>query len=192
MMKKILAIMLTVILVLSFSVSAFALKSPGGTVYFEVIVNRTNTGENSEVAEKVIVKENGTLELAPVENDDIAFEGWGFYKKNGNAAKIGEDLKIESVTKADGSAATEGVDYEIKNGKIVSKNNEYLTIEVKPLKDDVMISELYEGVDVDINVPGTDKPVSPPTADFSMAVAGLLFALVVLSGASVVAVKRAR
>ena len=192
MMKKILAIMLTVILVLSFSVSAFALKSPGGTVYFEVIVNRTNTGENSEVAEKVIVKENGTLELAPVENDDIAFEGWGFYKKNGNAAKIGEDLKIESVTKADGSAATEGVDYEIKNGKIVSKNNEYLTIEVKPLKDEVMISELYEGVDVDINVPGTDKPVSPPTADFSMAVAGLLFALVVLSGASVVAVKRAR
>ena len=55
-----------------------------------------------------------------------------------------------------------------------------------------MISELYEGVDVEINVPGTDKPVSPPTADFSMAVAGLLFALVVLSGASVVAVKRAR
>ncbi len=192
MMKKILAIMLTVILVLSFSVSAFALKSPGGTVYFEVIVNRTNTGENSDVAEKVVVKENGTLELAPVENDDIAFEGWGFYKKNGNAAKIGEDLEIESVTKADGSVATEGVDYEIKNGKIVSKNNEYLTIEVKPLKDDVMISELYEGVDVDINVPGTDKPVSPPTADFSMAVAGLLFALVVLSGASVVAVKRAR
>ena len=101
-------------------------------------------------------------------------------------------LKIESVTKADGSVATEGVDYEIKNGKIVSKNNEYLTIEVKPLKDGVMVSELYEGVDVDINVPGTDKPVSPPTADFSMAVAGLLFALVVLSGASVVAVKRAR
>lgn len=192
MMKKILAIMLTVILVLSFSVSAFALKSPGGTVYFEVIVNRTNTGENSEVAEKVIVKENGTLELEPVENDDIEFEGWGFYKKNGNAAKIGEDLKIESVTKADGSVAKEGVDYEIKNGKIVSKNNEYLTVEIKPLKDGVMVSELYEGVDVEINVPGTNKPISPPTADFSMAVAGLLFALVVLSGASVVAVKRAR
>ena len=191
-MKKILAIMLTLILVLSFSVSAFALKSPGGTVYYEVIVNRTNTGENSDVAEKVTVKENGTLVLAPVENDDIAFEGWGFYKKDGNAAKIGEDLKVEGVTKADGSAAKEGVDYEIKDGKIVSKNNEYLTVEIKPLKDGVMVSELYEGVDVNINVPGTDKPVSPPTADFSMAVAGILFALVVLSGASVVAVKRAR
>ncbi|MBE6739919.1 MAG: hypothetical protein E7565_06335 [Ruminococcaceae bacterium] len=192
MMKKILAIMLTVILVLSFSVSAFALKSPGGTVYYEVLVNRTNTGENSDVAEKVVVKENGTLELAPVENDDIAFEGWGFYKKNGNAAKIGEDLKIESVTKADGSAAKEGVDYEIKNGKIVSKNNEYLTVEIKPLKDGVMVSELYEGVVPEITPPGTNKPISPSTADFSMAVAGLLFALVVLSGASVVAVKRAR
>jgi hypothetical protein len=191
-MKKILAIMLTVILVLSFSVSAFALKSPGGTVYYEVHVNRTNTGDNSEVAEKVVVTEDGTLELKPIENDDIQFNGWGFYKKNGNAAKVGEDFEITSVSKPDGTVAVEGVDYEIKNGQVVAKNNEYLAVEIKPLKDGLSVSELYEGVDVEINVPGTNKPVSPPTADFSMAVAGLLFALVVLSGASVVAVKRAR
>lgn len=192
-MKKILAIMLTVILVLSFSVSAFALKSPNGTVYYEVIVNRTNTGENSEVAEKVVVKENGVLELAPVENDEIKFEGWGFYKQDGSAAKVGQDFAIESVKLADGSDAKEGVDYEIKNGKVVAKNNDYLTVAIKPLKDGVMVSELYNGVKVEINVPGSNKPVSPPTADFNMAVAGILFALVVLSGASLVfAAKRVR
>ncbi len=183
-MKKILAIMLTLILVLSFSVSALALKSPNGTVYYEVIVNRTNTGENSEVAEKVIVQEDGTLELVPVENDEIKFEGWGFYKKDGSNAKVDEDFKIESVRKPDGSEAKEGVDYKIENGKVVAVNNDYLKVEIKPLKDGVMVSELYDGVDVEIKVPGSDKPISPPTADFSMAVAGLLLALAVLSGAS--------
>lgn len=195
-MKKLLAIMLTVVLVLSFSVSAFALQSPNGTVYYEVHVNRTNTGESSDVAEKYVVKEDGSLELNPVENDKIKFEGWEFYKKNGNkleAAKIGEDLKIEKVTKADGSEAKLGVDYEIKNGKVVSKKNQYLSVTIKPLSDDVVVSELYKDVDVEINLPGSDKPLSPPTADFSMAVAGLLLALVVVSGASVLAVaKRVR
>ena len=131
MMKKLLAIVLTVVLVLSFSVTAFALKSPGGTVYYEVIVNRTNTGENSEVAEKVIVRENGSYELVPVENDEIAFEGWGFYDKDMNAAKLGEDFEIVGVTRADGTAAEEGVDYEIKNGEVVSKNGDYLKVKIK-------------------------------------------------------------
>lgn len=192
-MKKLLAIVLTLVLVLSFSVSAMALKSPGGTVYYEVLVNRTNTGENSDVAEKVIVKNDGSLELAPVENDDIAFEGWGFYKKNGNAAQAGVDFEVVSVTFADGSVAEEGVDYEIKDGKVIAKNNEYLTVDIKPLKDDLMISELYEGVDVEITPP-TDKPVSPPTGyDFNMAVIIALISLVVISGASAVyAAKRVR
>ena len=193
MMKKLLAIVLTVVLVLSFSVTAFALKSPGGTVYYEVIVNRTNTGENSEVAEKVIVKENGSIELSPVENDEIAFEGWGFYDKNMNAAKPGKDFEIVGVTRPDGTAAEEGVDYEIKNGKVVSKNGDYLNVEIKPLTDDLRVSELYEGVDVDINPPkDDDKPVSPPTGvDYSVVAA--LVALAVLSGAfAVVSAKRVR
>lgn len=191
-MKKLLAIVLTIVLVLSFSVSALALKSPGGTVYYEVIVNRTNTGDNSDVAEKVIVKEDNSLELVPIENDDIAFEGWGFYKKNGNAAKVGEDFEIVSVTLPDGSPAKEGVDYEIKGGKVVAKNNDYLTVDIKPLKDDLMVSELYKGVDVEITPPG-GKPVSPPTGvNFNIAAIAALFALVLVSGATAVAAKRVR
>lgn len=190
-MKKLLAVLLTVILVLSFSVSAFALKSPGGTVYFEVLVNRTNTGENSEVAEKVKVFENGTIELAPVENDEIVFEGWGFYTKDMNAAKEGEDFEIVSVTFADGTVAVKGEDYVVEGGKVVSKNGEYLNVNIKPLGDGLQVSELYEGVDVEITPPKDDKPVSPPTGDF--AAVAVLFALVVLSGAfTVVSAKRVR
>lgn len=193
-MKKLFAILLTVVLVLSFSVSAFALKSPGGTEYFEVIVNRTNTGENSQTAEKVTVSANGAIDLEPVENDDLDFEGWGFYKKNGAAAKEGVDFKIEGVTFADGTAAKEGVDYEIKGGKVVSKKGDYLTVSVKPLKDGIMISELYEGVDVEITPPGGGKPISPITGvNYNMAAIAALFALVLVSGATaVVAAKRVR
>lgn len=193
-MKKLLAIVLTVVLVLSFSVSAFALKSPGGTVYYEVIVNRTNTGDNSDVAAKVTVLENGTIELAPVENDEIKFEGWGFYTSNMNAAKEGTDYEIVSVTFADGTTAVKGQDYEIQNGKVVSKKGDYLNVNIKPLTDGLMVSELYEGVDVEINPPKGDEPVSPPTGvDYDMALVVALIALALVSGASaVVAAKRVR
>ncbi len=192
-MKKLLAVVLTIVLVLAFSVSSFALKSPEGTVYYEVIVNRTNTGDNSDVAEKVTVLENGTLELAPVENDEIKFEGWGFYTKNMNAAKEGKDFEIVSVTFADGTAAVKGEDYEIKNGKVVSKDGEYLNVTIKPLSDNLYVSELYKGVDVEITPPG-GKPVSPPTGvNYNMAAVAALFALVFASGAvAVVAAKRVR
>ncbi len=192
-MKKLLAIVLTLALVLSFAVSAMALQSPNGTVYFEVLVNRTNTGENSDVADKVIVKEDGTLALAPIENDEIAFEGWGFYQANGNAAQVGVDFDIVSVTMSDGTAAVEGVDYDIVNGKVVAKNNDYLTVDIIPLKDGLQVSELYEGVDVEITPP-SDKPVSPPTgSDFNMALIVALIALVSVSGATAVyAAKRVR
>ena len=192
-MKRLFAIVLTVVLILTFSVSAFALKSPGGTVYYEVIINRTNTGSNSSVAEKVNVLEDGSLELTPVENDEIKFQGWAFYKKKMNAAIEGTDFEIVSVTFADGTPAVKGEDYTYKNGKVTSKNGDYLNVTIKPLSDSIYVSELYKGVDVVITPPG-GKPVSPVTGvNFNMAAVAALFALVLLSGASaVVAAKRVR
>ncbi len=195
-MKKILAIMLTVILALSLAVPAFAAKSVGGTVYFEVIVNKPDTSEGAADGatknEKVTVKEDGEIEIAiePVEGVEIKFEGWFFFKQNGSAAKEGVDYKIESVKLSDGTEAKEGVDYKIEDGKVVALNNELLEVSFKPLADGLHVSADSEYVPQ----PEDDKPpVSPPTADFSMAVAGLLFALVVLSGAAtVVAAKRVR
>ena len=194
-MKKILAIMLAVILALSISVPAFAAKSPGGNVYFVVIINKPDTSEGAADGttkdEKVTVKENGTIVIKPVEDVEIKFEGWGFFKQNGSAAKEGVDYKIESVKLADGTEAKKGVDYEVKEGNVVAINNTHLEVTFIPLADGLHVSADEE------YVPKADddnkEPVSPPTADFSMAVAGLLFALVVLSGASVVAAaKRVR
>ncbi len=197
-MKKILAIMLTVILALSISVPAFAAKSPGGNVYFEVVINKPDTSEGAADGatkdETVKVFEDGVIKIKPVENVEIKFEGWFFFKQNGSAAKEGVDYKIESVKKADGTEAKEGVDYEVKEGQVIAINNTRLEVTFKPLADGLYVSadeEYVPKADDEDNKPST--PEAPPTADFSMAVAGLLFALVVLSGASVVvAAKRVR
>lgn len=191
-MKKLLAVVLTLVLVLSFSVTAFALKSEGGTVYHEIIVNRTNEGSSSTTAERVTVKENGNLELKPVKNDERKFEGWKFYKPNMKAAVVGTDYEIVSVTKADGTKAVEGTDYEVKNGQIVSKNNEYLNVTIKPLSDTVYVSEAYKGVEIKFNVP--KDTVNAPVTGESVNM-GVVFALVMLlvagAGVAVISSKRA-
>lgn len=190
-MKKVFAILLTVILVLSLSVPAFAAKSPNGTIYFEVIVNRPVEGDDATETTKVTVKEDGVVVVEAVKNQEVKFDGWFFFKQNGSAAKEGVDFEIETVKLADGTVAKEGVDYKVEDGKVVSINNVPLQVEIKPLADGLSISADSEYVP---EKPGNDdEPVSPETADFSMAVAGILFALVVLSGAAtVVAAKRAR
>ncbi|MBE6728948.1 MAG: hypothetical protein E7568_01795 [Ruminococcaceae bacterium] len=188
-MKKLLAVVLTVVLVLSFSVSAFALKSPGGTVYHEVIVNRTNDGASSETAERIVVKENGELELKPVENDQRDFEGWKFFKPNMEAAVEGKDFEIVAVTKKDGSKAVEGTDYEIKNGQVIPKDGAYINVTIKPLADTVYVSEVYKGVKIEFKVP--DGTVNSPVTGASLSVVAILFAAVIGGAALMLASRKA-
>ncbi len=189
-MKKIFALILTVALIFTFSVSAFALKSAGGTEYHEVIVNRTNEGKNSEVADRVTVQKDGTIALKPVQNESRDFEGWKFYKPNKSPALAGTDYEIVSVTLPDGSKAVEGTDYVIEKGEIVSKNGAYLNVVIKPLSDTVYVSEAYEGVDIEFNVPkDTVNPLTGESVNLSVVATLIMF---VMAGAALaVASKRA-
>lgn len=185
-MKKFIALILTVVLVLSFSVSAFALKSPGGNVYHEVIIDRTNAN-SSDVDERVTVKEGGELEIKPVGNNQKDFEGWEFYKPNMGAAEIGKDFEIVAVTKEDGSAAVKGTDYDIVGGKVVSKNGDYINVTIKPLVDTIYVSEAYKGGKADFNPPkGT---VNSPVTGMSLSVIMTLIA-VILGGAALMVASR--
>ncbi|MEE0945920.1 MAG: hypothetical protein U0M42_03710 [Acutalibacteraceae bacterium] len=188
-MKKIFALVLVVALVLSFSVPAFAIKSSGGTVYHEVIVNRTNDGKNSAVADRVTVEKDGTIALKPVENDSREFEGWKFYKPNKSPALAGTDYEIVSVTLANGQKAVEGTDYTVKNGEIVSVKGDYLNVVIKPLSDTVYVSEAYEGVEIKFNVPkDTVNPLTGESVNLSV-----VFTLVMLvMGGVVLAVSSKR
>lgn len=185
-MKKLMALILTVVLVLSFSVSAFALKSPGGNVYHEVIIDRTNAN-GSDVDERVTVKENSDLEIKPVGNDEKEFEGFEFFKPDMSAAEVGKDFEIVKVTKEDGSAAVKGTDYDVINGKVVSKNGDYINVTIKPLVDTIYVSEAYKGGKADFNPPkGT---VNSPVTGMSLSVVMMLVA-VVLGGVALMVASR--
>ena len=191
-MKKILAICLTLVLILAFSVSSFALKSPGGTVYHEIIINRTNTGESSSTAERVTVKEGNSLDVTPGASSTLDFEGWKIYTPDMKAAEEGKDYEIISVTKKDGTPAVKGTDYTVKNGEIYSVNGEYITIDIKPLTDTLYVSEVFEGVKIEFNPP-KETVNSPVTGENNMALVFALGVAMLLSGAmAVVSVKRVR
>lgn len=191
-MKKILAISLALILVLAFSVTSFALKSPGGTAYSEVIINRTNTGASSTTAERVTVKDGDSLGIVPGESNNLDFEGWKIYTPDMKAAKEGKDYEIISVKKKDGTPAVKGTDYTVKDGEIYSVNGEYITIDVKPLTDTLYVSEVFKGVKIEFNPPkGTVN--SPVTGENNMALVIALGVAMLLSGVmAVVSVKRVR
>lgn len=186
-MKKFVALILAVVLVLSFSVSALALKSPGGTIYFEVIVNRTNQGESNKIDEVINVKENGELELVPVVNEEKKFEGWEFYDADMKPAEVGKDFEIVKVTKKDGSEAIKGIDYEIVGSKVVPKAEEYINVVIKPLVDRVIVNEAFKGVKPNVVLPSGD--VLSPVTGMSTSVVMMLVAAI-LGGAALMVVSR--
>lgn len=186
-MKKFVALILAVVLVLSFSVSALALKSPGGTIYFEVIVNRTNQGESNKPDEVVNVKENGELELVPVVNEEKKFEGWEFYDAEMKPAEVGKDFEIVKVTKKDGSEAIKGIDYEIVGSKVVPKAEAYINVVIKPLVDRVIVNEAFKDVKPNIVLPNGN--VLSPVTGMSTSVVMMLVAAI-LGGAALMVVSR--
>ena len=75
-MKKILALVLTLILVMGLSGPVFAAKSAGGTVYFKVVVVDGNKIKGTATESK------GT------------FDGWVIYKADGTVAVKDVDYKV--------------------------------------------------------------------------------------------------
>ncbi len=190
-MKKILAILLTLVLVMGFSVSAMAVTSPGGVEYNDVYINRTSTGSSSQTAEHVSVKEGDTLELVPGDSE-LEFLGWNFYNPDMKEAEIDKDFEIVSVKKADGTDAVKGTDYTIEGGKIVAKNGTVLKVVIKPIADKLYVSENFKGVDIKFNISDTES-LSPVTGiDVNYTVVAILgFVLIASAAVAVVASKKA-
>ena len=200
-MKKVLSVLLALVLILAIPVSTMALKSSGGTEYHKVVINRTNTGESSEKAEIEIVVKGDTIDIIPEEptSKDLTFTGISVYTDVDatKPAVIGKDVEIVSVKLPSGEVAVEGTDYKIEknSGKIVSVNGELLTVEVKPLVDNLYVSESFKnakGENVKEEFNGVvESEKSDPTADtYSVVViAGLCF-MIVAAGFVAVASKR--
>ena len=208
-MKKILSIALVLLLALQgLALAAMAetgdpILSPGGTEYYRVIINHTNTGKN--VTNTVVIPVGDSVEVTSLKSElGLDYQGFKLFVLNEKnelvVGKLGVDYEITKIAFADapsveatsladlsvkskvsfaisrlntrGQAAlmakaepVEGVDYEIRNGDVISLNHKLLSITVKPLRTDVYITENYKGVKIRFN---TDAGIISPKTGVSM------------------------
>ena len=146
-MKKVFAVVLAVILVMSLSVTAFAaVQSPQGVSVYKVYVIN-GSGAKTQVTE-VTVGESITLTADP---EMGKFDKWMIYKM-------------------DGSLAVEGEDYTIVSGSLTTE-----TITLIPLAN-IIITGNYNGKITKFDITN-DEPVSPQTGDTSVVMLGAMMVL---------------
>jgi hypothetical protein len=98
-MKKVFAIILTIVLVMGLSIPAFAAKSPGGTVYHKVVVVDGNdhkdapAGSTPENITHKTVVEGDKVKVTATEGKGT-FDNWVIYKADGTPAVAGEDYRL--------------------------------------------------------------------------------------------------
>lgn len=165
-MKKVLALVLTLVLVFGLAVPVFAAKSPNGQEYHKVVIIQGNDHKNDDGSlddkhenithttvvdgNKVKVKSNSAMGK---------FNGWTIYK-------------------ADGTLAVEGVDYRVLGAFSLTDPE----IEIVPLAT-IVIAANYNDVKTEPIIVN-DEDESPETGDNTVIVLSAV-ALIALCGAVV-------
>lgn len=163
-MKKLLALVLTLVLIIGLAVPVFAAKSAGGTVYFKVVVVDGNGHKDApadatpdNITHTTVVEGNKIKVTADESKGD--FDGWVIYK-------------------ADGTVAVKDVDYKVLGAFTLADSE----IEIIPLAT-IVITANYNGVKTE-TVIVNDEDESPDTGDNTVVVLSAV-ALIALCGAVV-------
>jgi hypothetical protein len=162
-MKKVFALILTLVFVFSMAVPAFAAKSPNGTVYNKVVIVDGN--DHVDTPEQDTQKEENITHTTVVEGNTVKV------KANPNKGKF-DGWKIY---KPDGKPAVPGVDYKVLGASTLSDDE----IEIIPLATIVITANYNDVVTETIIV--EDEEVSPPTGDATVVVLSAV-ALIALCG----------
>jgi hypothetical protein len=168
-MKKVFALILTMVLVFGLAVPAFAAKSPNGQEYFKVVIIDGNDHKDApQQGGQQDDKHENITHTTVVKNKSIVvkanpskgkFDGWKIYK-------------------ADGKPAVEGVDYKVLGAFSLTDDE----IEIIPLSTIVITANYNDVVTETIVV--NDEDVAPPTGDNTVVVLSAV-ALIALCGAVV-------
>lgn len=151
-MKKLIALVLSVVMICCFSVTAFAADSPEATEKVTVTIRKADTADQAFKADVTHTIDNGTVIELKADAKYGKFDGWTLYA-------------------ADGKTLAAATDYEIVSGSLTEG-----TITIK-LNKSVIICANYDNVKTDpnasSNADGSDS--APSTGDMTVA-----YALVVM------------
>ncbi|MBR5473520.1 MAG: hypothetical protein IKU82_05990 [Clostridia bacterium] len=179
-MKKIIALVLSIVMICCFSVTAFAAESPSANEKVTVTVRKADVVNPAGKVDTEYTFDAGTTITVKANSKYGTFNSWSVYKQEtatGVSAPAKSDVITLSAVKALAATKTvdavAGTDYEIVKGSLTSTE---MTIK---LNTAVIVCGNYDNVKTDPNVAsGADKsPSAPQTGDMTM-----VWALVVMLG----------
>ncbi len=182
-MKKIIALVLSLVLVCCFSLTAFAAESPSAGEKYSVIIRKATGAAPVEKADIEYTVEKDTLITVKADEATYGtFNSWSVYKVEatveGTSAPVNSGIITLSATinlaaTTQTAAAVEGTDYEIVSGSLTAKE---MTVKVN---NDVIICGNYGDTitDPDVNSNADNSANAPQTGDMT----AVYFAVVALA-----------
>ena len=181
-MKKIIALVLSIVMVCCFSVTAFAADSPTATKKITITVRKADVVEPTGKVDTEYTLDKGTTLTVKANSKYGTFNSWSVYKVEASVEGVSAPVNsgIITLSAVKNLAATtktvdavQGADYEIVKGSLTSSE---MTIK---LNTTVIVCGNYNNVKTDPNVAsGADNSDSAPqTSDMT-----LVYAVVVMLG----------
>ena len=160
-MKKLIALILSIVMICCLSVTAFAAESPEATEKVTVTIRKADTADQEFKADVTHTVDNGTVIELKADAKYGKFDGWTLYT-------------------ADGKTLAAATDYEIVSGSLTEG-----TVTIK-LNKSVIICANYDNVKTDPNASSNadDSANAPATGDMTVAYAMVLMLAVVAFGFS--------
>lgn len=180
-MKKIIALILTVVMVCCFSVTAFAAESPSATEKVTVTVRKADVADPTVKVDVNYTLDKGATLTVKANSKYGTFNSWSVYKVEATVEGVSAPVNSEIITlSAVKNLATttktveavQGIDYEIVKGSLTSSE---MTIK---LNTAVIVCGNYDNVKTDPNVDSNadDSDSAPKTGDMT-AVYAMVIAL---------------
>ncbi len=184
-MKKIIALVLSIVLVCCFSVTAFAASSPVAGEKYSVMIRKAVGNDPISKPDIEYTVEKDTLITVKADEAKYGkFDSWSIYKDTaaeGTAAPAKSGimtLSVLNLATATAPAAVEGTDYEIVSGSLTAKE---LTVKVN---NDVIICGNYGGkiTDPAVNSNSDNSANAPQTGDMTAVYMAVIVLAVVAFG----------
>lgn len=179
-MKKFIALVLSVVMICCFSITAFAADSPTATEKITVVVRKADVVEPAGKVDIEYTFDAGTTLTLKANEKYGTFNSWSVYKETASTPATGMVTLsvVKNLTAAKTIDAVQGTDYEIVKGSLTTSE---MTIK---LNTTVIVCGNYDNVKTDpnasSNADGSDS--APATGDMTVAYAIVVMLAVVAFG----------